>query len=182
MLTLGSTPAISADEYLSLLSKAVDEQRCRLEGRNSQCLFRPGKRFRSMIECLANEFVGIFVGGSPCRRALGEKGDVLFCFSTSGESLNVINAMKAAIAKDMTCIALTGKGGGEMGLYAHVNMVVPSNNTQRVQELHLHVLHTLCSIIEEKLFRQPVRPYLNGNGQLRGFNGKAGVKISTYEQ
>ena len=69
-----------------------------------------------------------------------------------------------------------------MGLYAHVNMVVPSNNTQRVQELHLHVLHTLCSIIEEKLFRQPVRPYLNGNGQLRGFNGKAGVKISTYEQ
>ncbi|HEU5145197.1 MAG TPA: glycosyltransferase [Chryseosolibacter sp.] len=110
--------------------------------------------------------------------ALGEKGDVLFCFSTSGESRNVINAMKTAIAKDMTCIALTGKGGGEMGLYAHVNMVVPSNNTQRVQELHLHILHTLCSLIEEKLFRKPVRPYLNGDGQLQGFNGKAGVKIT----
>lgn len=114
--------------------------------------------------------------------ALGEKGDILFCFSTSGESPNVINAMKTAIAKDMTCIALTGKGGGEMGLYAHANIVVPSNNTQRVQELHLHILHTLCSLIEEKLFRQQTRPYLNGNGQLQGFNGKAGVKVSTYEQ
>lgn len=114
--------------------------------------------------------------------ALGAKGDVLFCFSTSGESQNVINAMKAAIARGMTCIALTGRGGGEMGLYAHINMVVPSNNTQRVQELHLHILHTLCSLLEEKLFHQPLRPYLNGNGQLQGLNGKAGVKVSAYEK
>lgn len=113
--------------------------------------------------------------------ALGGKGDVLFCFSTSGESRNVINAMKSAIAKGMTCIALTGKGGGEMGLYTHVNVVVPSNNTQRIQELHLHILHTLCSLVEEKLFRQPLRPYLNGEGRLQGLNGKAGVKVSTYE-
>lgn len=110
--------------------------------------------------------------------ALGRKGDVLFCFSTSGESSNVIRAMKSAIAKDMTCIALTGKGGGEMGLYAHINVVVPSNNTQRIQELHLHILHTLCSLIEEKLFRRSSRLYLNGKGQLQGFNGKEGIKVS----
>ena len=109
--------------------------------------------------------------------ALGKKGDVLFCFSTSGESQNVIKAMKAAIAKDMTCIALTGKGGGQMGLYAHVNVVVPSNNTQRIQELHLHILHTLCSLVEEKLFRRSSRLYLNGNGQLQGLNGKQGLKV-----
>lgn len=107
--------------------------------------------------------------------ALGDKGDVMFCFSTSGESRNVVNAMKAALAKDMTCVALTGKGGGEMGLYAHVNMVVPSNNTQRIQEMHLHILHTICSLVEEKLFRHP-RPYLNGNGQLHGFNGQSEAK------
>lgn len=84
--------------------------------------------------------------------AYGKKGDVLFCFSTSGQSQNVINAMKAALDQEMICIALTGKGGGEMTSYAHVNIVVPSNNTQRIQELHLHILHSLCHLVEVKLF------------------------------
>jgi D-inositol-3-phosphate glycosyltransferase len=84
--------------------------------------------------------------------AYGKKGDVLLCFSTSGLSENILNAMKAAIDNQMTCIALSGKGGGEMTSYAHVNVVVPSNNTQRIQELHLHILHTLCHLIEVKLF------------------------------
>lgn len=96
---------------------------------------------------------------------LGEKGDVLFCFSTSGESANVINAMKVAAEKEMTCVAITGKGGGEMGMYAQVNMIVPSNNTQRIQELHLHIIHTLCALVEDMLFTRK-------NGQ-RSHNGRA---------
>jgi phosphoheptose isomerase len=84
--------------------------------------------------------------------AYGQKGDVLFCLSTSGQSVNLINAMKMAYKKNMTCIALTGKGGGEMALYAHVNINVPSYNTQRIQEVHLQVLHTLCGLIEANLF------------------------------
>lgn len=84
--------------------------------------------------------------------AYGRKGDVLFCISTSGQSDNVLQAMKVACNKNMTCIALTGKGGGEMGLYAHVNICIPSFNTQRIQEVQLHVLHTLCSLIEASLF------------------------------
>jgi D-inositol-3-phosphate glycosyltransferase len=96
--------------------------------------------------------------------AYGKKGDVLLCFSTSGESENIMNAMKAALDQQMTCIALTGKGGGEMISYAHVNIVVPSNNTQRIQEMHLHILHTLCHLIEVKLF---------GNAQKQKLNGKA---------
>lgn len=111
--------------------------------------------------------------------AYGEKGDVLFCFSTSGNSANVINAMKAALAKDMICIALTGKRGGEMSLYAHVNMTVPSTNTQRIQELHLHVLHTLCSLVEANLFQKKKKVLLNGNGQLHRLNGKPGMKVSS---
>jgi len=84
--------------------------------------------------------------------SFGKPGDILFCFSTSGLSTNVINAMKAALEKDMCCIALTGKEGGEMGLYAHVNLIIPSDNTQRIQELHLHVLHAICTIVEKDLF------------------------------
>lgn len=113
--------------------------------------------------------------------AFGQKGDVLFCFSTSGQSRNVIEAMKAAQGKGMTCIALTGKGGGEMSHYAHVNLVVPSDNTQRIQELHLHILHTLCSLVEERMFTKNER-HLNGNGNGNGhhpgLNGKSLLKVS----
>lgn len=84
--------------------------------------------------------------------AYGQRGDVLFCISTSGQSANIINAMKMAHKKNMTCIALNGKGGGEMSLYAHINITVPSFNTQRIQEVHLQVLHTLCALIEVNLF------------------------------
>lgn len=107
--------------------------------------------------------------------ALGQKGDILFCFSTSGQSVNVINAMKVALDREMTCIALTGKGGGEMSAYAQVNLVVPSDSTQRIQELHLHILHTLCHLVEIKLFGNtrhalpvPHRHYTNGNGNGNG--------------
>lgn len=108
----------------------------------------------------------------------GEKGDVLFCFSTSGQSHNVINAMKAALAKGMTCISLSGKGGGEMSLYAHADLVVPSNSTQRVQELHLHILHTICGLVEEKLFGRATRAHVNGNGKARGLNGKQRLSVN----
>jgi D-inositol-3-phosphate glycosyltransferase len=84
--------------------------------------------------------------------AYGQSGDVLFCFSTSGQSPNVVNAMKMALEKKMLCIALTGKGGGAMVSYAHVSIIVPSDNTQRVQEMHLHLLHTLCSLVEQHMF------------------------------
>jgi D-inositol-3-phosphate glycosyltransferase len=88
--------------------------------------------------------------------ALGQKGDVLFCISTSGQSANLMNAMKMAARKQMSCIALTGKGGGEMALYAQVNIIVPSYSTQRIQEVQLHVLHTLCSLIEAKVFGKDI--------------------------
>jgi D-inositol-3-phosphate glycosyltransferase len=90
--------------------------------------------------------------------AFGQRGDILLCFSTSGQSANVIQAMKTALEKNMYCIALTGKGGGEMSSYAHVNLIVPSVSTVRIQETHLHVLHTLCSLIEGNLFKSKRQP------------------------
>jgi D-inositol-3-phosphate glycosyltransferase len=114
--------------------------------------------------------------------AYGQKGDVLLCFSTSGQSANVINALKMALEKEMVCIALSGKGGGDASLYAHVNIVVPSNSTQRVQELHLHILHTICSIVESKLFEKKGarKAVANSNGHARyvNGNGKSAVRLN----
>ncbi|HEY9049194.1 MAG TPA: glycosyltransferase [Ohtaekwangia sp.] len=104
--------------------------------------------------------------------AYGQKGDVLICFSTSGMSPNIIRAMKMAIDKQMQCIAFSGKGGGEMWQYAHVDIVVPSNSTQRVQEMHLHLLHTICSLVETNLFS--LEPsHKAGNGKKNGHHNEA---------
>ncbi|GAB5379163.1 MAG: phosphoheptose isomerase [Aliiglaciecola sp.] len=88
-------------------------------------------------------------------RALGQAGDILLAISTSGNSRNVINAMEAALSRDMTIVALTGKDGGEMaGLLgpSDVEIRVPSSRTARIQEVHLLVIHNLCECIDDSLF------------------------------
>lgn len=90
-------------------------------------------------------------------RALGQPGDILLAISTSGNSKNVINAMQAALSRDMTIVALTGKDGGEMAGFLSANDVeirVPSNRTARIQEVHLLAIHNLCDCIDEALFPQ----------------------------
>lgn len=88
-------------------------------------------------------------------RALGQPGDVLLAISTSGNSRNVINAMEAALSRDMTIVALTGKDGGEMAGFLSdqdVEIRVPSSRTARIQEVHLLVIHNLCACIDDQLF------------------------------
>ncbi len=88
-------------------------------------------------------------------KALGQPGDILLAFSTSGNSKNVIEAMRSALAKDMLIITCTGKDGGEMaGLIGEndVEIRVPSNSTARIQEVHLVVIHSLCDLIDNQLF------------------------------
>ena len=88
-------------------------------------------------------------------KALGQSGDILLAFSTSGNSKNVIEAMRSALAKDMLIITCTGKDGGEMaGLISEndVEIRVPSNSTARIQEVHLVVIHSLCDLIDNQLF------------------------------
>jgi DnaA initiator-associating protein len=90
-------------------------------------------------------------------RALGQAGDILFVLSTSGNSKNIIKAMEAALTRDMTIIALTGKDGGEMaGLFGvqDVEIRIPSQRTARIQEGHLLTLHCLCDLIDQVLFPQ----------------------------
>ena len=83
--------------------------------------------------------------------ALGRAGDVLFAISTSGNSKNVVAAIEAAFARDMTIVALTGKGGGAIGELLRdqdVHICVPHDRTARIQEVHLLVLHCLCDGID----------------------------------
>lgn len=84
-------------------------------------------------------------------RALGNANDLLFAISTSGNSPNVIDAILAAQEKEMGVIALTGKGGGEMGNMLgpnDIHICVPSNITARIQEVHLLTLHCLCDAVD----------------------------------
>jgi D-sedoheptulose 7-phosphate isomerase len=84
--------------------------------------------------------------------ALGQPGDTLIALSTSGRSANVNAAVLAARERGMHTIALTGKGGGELATIADLSIVVPADNTQRIQEGHITVGHILCDIVEAALF------------------------------
>jgi D-sedoheptulose 7-phosphate isomerase len=88
-------------------------------------------------------------------RALGKPGDVLLAISTSGGSKNVVKAINAAHAADMTVVALTGNSGGEVAktlTEKDVEIRVPSEVTARIQEVHLLTIHCLCDFIDTDLF------------------------------
>lgn len=87
-------------------------------------------------------------------RGLGMAGDVLLAISTSGNSINVVEAIHAAHERDMRVIALTGREGGTMGeiLTAHdIHLCVHADSTARIQEVHLLILHCLCDAIDHLL-------------------------------
>ena len=81
--------------------------------------------------------------------AIGNKGDLLIGISTSGNSKNIISALK--LAKDMGCktIGFSGRDGGAMNEVCDVNLIVPSDNTPRIQEMHILFGHTICQIIDD---------------------------------
>ncbi|SHL65896.1 Phosphoheptose isomerase [Nitrosospira sp. Nsp11] len=83
--------------------------------------------------------------------AHGRPGDVLLVISSSGRSPNLINAIRAARKQQMFSIGLLGKGGGPAGELTDVNIVIPSNETSRIQEVQLHVLHMLGHLIEQQI-------------------------------
>ncbi|UKT62598.1 glycosyltransferase [Pedobacter mucosus] len=87
-------------------------------------------------------------------QAFGNKGDILVSISSSGNSDNIIKAMQMAHKKEMFCINLLGKDGGRALSHGNLNLVVPSNSTQRIQEMHLHMVHLLCTMIENRLFNE----------------------------
>ena len=100
--------------------------------------------------CIANDY-GYDQIFSRQVEGLGSKGDVLIGITTSGNSQNVINALNVAKTKKMTTIGLLGKGGGKARDAVNHAIVIPSNTTARVQEMHIMIGHILCDLIEEGL-------------------------------
>lgn len=83
---------------------------------------------------------------------LGMLGDVLLAISTSGNSPNIIKAVGASHAKGMKVIGLLGGTGGELKSLVDLPIVVPSSNTQRIQEGHITIAHIICELVEDKLY------------------------------
>ena len=86
-------------------------------------------------------------------QGLGEEGDVLVGISTSGNSENIINALKQAKFKKLKTIAFAGKTGGSLDGIADVTIKVPSDDTQRIQESHIMIGQILCSLIELSILK-----------------------------
>ena len=106
----------------------------------------------SHISCVSNDFGYNYIF-SRFIEGLGNKGDVLVGISTSGNSANIMEAVKAAQAKGMEVILLTGKDGGQLAAYGcHEIRVDHFGYADRIQEIHIKVIHILIQLIESKLF------------------------------
>ena len=82
--------------------------------------------------------------------ALANKGDVAIGISTSGNSINVINALKLASKLNCNTIGFSGQHGGEMNKICNINLSVPSEDTPRIQEMHILIGHTICHLIDQE--------------------------------
>jgi len=106
----------------------------------------------STLSALANDY-GYNAVFSRQVEALGKKGDVALGISTSGNSSNVIEAVKKARSLGLTSIALTGGSGGSLKSEADIAIVVNSDNTPRVQESHILIGHIICELVENGIFK-----------------------------
>jgi D-sedoheptulose 7-phosphate isomerase len=84
--------------------------------------------------------------------ALGKPEDVLLCISTSGNSPNLLKAAEKAKEKKMKTLGLLGKDGGKLNSLSDLSIIVPSDNTPRIQESHVCICHILCELVEKELF------------------------------
>ena len=105
----------------------------------------------SYMTAVSNDY-GFESTFSRMLEAIGKKGDVLIALSTSGNSENVINAVKMANSLGMLSVGMSGAMGGKIKDLCQHNIIIPSSNTARVQEAHILVGHIFCQIVEEQLF------------------------------
>ena len=105
----------------------------------------------SYITAVANDY-GYDETFARMVKASGRKGDVLVGISTSGNSPNVVKAMLIAKEMGMLTVGFTGSKGGKMKDLCEIIIQAPSNDTPRVQEVHILVGHIVCQLIEEEMF------------------------------
>jgi D-sedoheptulose 7-phosphate isomerase len=105
----------------------------------------------SYITAVANDY-GYDETYARMLEACGRKGDVLVGISTSGSSPNVVKALEKANAIGLITVGFTGGNGGKMNDICDIMIKVPSNDTPRIQEVHILVGHIICQLIEEEMF------------------------------
>ena len=103
----------------------------------------------SALTAIGNDYGYIHVFDRQVE-ALANKGDVAIGISTSGNSINVINALKVASKLNCNTIGFSGQGGGEMNKICNINLSVPSEDTPRIQEMHILIGHTICHLIDQE--------------------------------
>lgn len=104
----------------------------------------------AVMTCIVNDY-GYKHIFSRQVEGLGGEGDVLVGITTSGNSENVLNAFNIANDKGMKTIGLLGKGGGKAARLVQQSIIIPSDTTARIQEMHITIGHILCDLIEEGL-------------------------------
>lgn len=107
----------------------------------------------STLTSIANDYAYDQVFAKQVK-ALGQSGDVLLAISTSGDSPNVVEAVRAAQDRGLRVVALTGREGGRMAALLRdedIEIRVPSTSTARIQEVHLLVIHCLCDLIDHAI-------------------------------
>lgn len=107
----------------------------------------------AVLTCIGNDF-GYEQVFARQVEALAGPGDLMLCFSTSGSSPNIVAALHAARARGAGSIALLGKDGGAARGLADLALVVASDDTARIQEAHLQVLHYICEVVEAAVTRE----------------------------
>ena len=101
----------------------------------------------SIITAIGNDFGYEYVFSRQVE-GFGQQGDIFVGISTSGNSQNLIQAMQSAKNIGLTTVGLLGKDGGSMKDLCDLKLVVPSHNTQHIQEAHIVIIHELCALID----------------------------------
>jgi D-sedoheptulose 7-phosphate isomerase len=105
----------------------------------------------SYLTAVANDY-GYEAVYARLVEGIARKGDILFTFSTSGNSANILKAAQAAQNQSVTVISFTGDTGGKLAAHSDILINIPSQNTPRIQEAHILLGHILCEGIENALF------------------------------
>jgi len=108
----------------------------------------------SILTSISNDY-GYVDSFSKQVKALGKEGDVAIGISTSGSAANVLKAMKVAREMGLKTVGLTGTDGGELAKVVDLAIVVDSQVTPRIQEVHITVGHVLCEMVDRMLFQHP---------------------------
>lgn len=104
----------------------------------------------SLLTAISNDWHFDFVFARQIQ-ALGRKGDVVLAISTSGNSPNVVEAVKQASAMDIKTVGLLGNSGGKLAELVDLPLIVPHHETPRIQEVHITISHIICQLIEDEL-------------------------------